>query len=114
MSQTRTVTVSTTPSFPRLVVCAIIILLWMHNLHVLHFSMLTSDSCRVCVQGYATENGLFFLETSAKTAANVNELFMDIAQKLPKADATARTAQPGAVVLSDAVQPAQARRSSCC
>jgi hypothetical protein len=27
------------------------------------------------------ENGLFFLETSAKTAANVNELFTDIARR---------------------------------
>ncbi len=28
-----------------------------------------------------TENGLFFMETSAKTAANVNELFTDIARR---------------------------------
>lgn len=27
---------------------------------------------------YAQENGLFFMETSAKTAQNVNELFYDI------------------------------------
>mmetsp|Transcript_19225 Transcript_19225/g.33146 ORF Transcript_19225/g.33146 Transcript_19225/m.33146 type:complete len:201 (-) Transcript_19225:1286-1888(-) len=66
-------------------------------------------------QGYAKENGLFFLETSAKSAVNVNELFMDIAQKLPKADASARPAnQPGAVVLTDAEQPAAARRGTCC
>eukprot|EP00958_Prasinococcus_capsulatus_P020009 scaffold2551_cov376-Prasinococcus_capsulatus_cf.AAC.2 len=35
-------------------------------------------------QAYADENGLFLVETSAKTAANVNELFYDIARKLPK------------------------------
>eukprot|EP00730_Choanoeca_flexa_P018478 TRINITY_DN8987_c0_g1_i2.p2 TRINITY_DN8987_c0_g1~~TRINITY_DN8987_c0_g1_i2.p2 ORF type:complete len:205 (+),score=51.50 TRINITY_DN8987_c0_g1_i2:203-817(+) len=33
---------------------------------------------------YAEENGLLFMETSAKTAMNVNEIFMAIAKKLPK------------------------------
>lgn len=36
-------------------------------------------------QAYATENGLFFIETSAKTAQNVNELFYDIAKRVLKA-----------------------------
>jgi hypothetical protein len=36
-------------------------------------------------QAYSDENGLFFMETSAKTAVNVNELFYEIARKLPKA-----------------------------
>ena len=35
-------------------------------------------------QAYADENGILFMETSAKTAANVNELFVAIAKKLPK------------------------------
>lgn len=35
-------------------------------------------------QTYADENGLIFMETSAKTAVNVNEIFMAIARKLPK------------------------------
>jgi len=35
-------------------------------------------------QAYADDNGIFFMETSAKTAANVNELFVAIARKLPK------------------------------
>lgn len=67
---------------------------------------------------YATENGLFFMETSAKTAANVNELFSEIARKLPKAEAPQRQQQqqqqPGIVL--DAQQPqAGARKvSSCC
>lgn len=35
-------------------------------------------------QTYADENGLLFMETSAKTAKNVNEIFLAIAKKLPK------------------------------
>jgi len=42
-------------------------------------------------QAYAEENGLLFMETSAKTAMNVNELFLAIAKKLPKNTDT----QPG-------------------
>lgn len=33
---------------------------------------------------YAEDNGLLFMETSAKTALNVNELMVAIAKKLPK------------------------------
>lgn len=35
---------------------------------------------------YADDNGLLFMETSAKTAKNVNEIFLAIAKKLPKND----------------------------
>lgn len=38
----------------------------------------------VDAQTYAEENGLIFMETSAKTAINVNDIFMAIAKKLPK------------------------------
>jgi Ras-related protein Rab-5C len=38
----------------------------------------------VDAQTYAEENGLIFMETSAKTAVNVNDIFMAIAKKLPK------------------------------
>lgn len=64
-------------------------------------------------QAYANENGLYFLETSAKTAANVNELFHEIAKKLPKAEPGPRPPQ-GGIVLADAAQQQQARRSACC
>mmetsp|Transcript_16845 Transcript_16845/g.28910 ORF Transcript_16845/g.28910 Transcript_16845/m.28910 type:complete len:174 (-) Transcript_16845:215-736(-) len=36
-------------------------------------------------EGYATENGLLFMETSAKSNYNVTELFATVAKKLPKA-----------------------------
>ncbi|XP_018939696.1 ras-related protein Rab-5C [Paramisgurnus dabryanus] len=37
-------------------------------------------------QAYADDNSLLFMETSAKTAMNVNEIFMAIAKKLPKSE----------------------------
>ncbi|KAK1303207.1 Ras-related protein RABF2b [Acorus calamus] len=36
-------------------------------------------------QTYAEENNLFFMETSAKSATNVNEIFYEIAKRLPRA-----------------------------
>jgi GTPase SAR1 family protein len=42
----------------------------------------------VDAQTYADENGLIFMETSAKTAMNVNDIFMAIAKKLPKTQDT--------------------------
>jgi len=47
-------------------------------------------------QAYATENSILFMETSAKTAQNVNELFTDIAKKLPKV----QSARPASTKLS--------------
>lgn len=44
---------------------------------------------------YATENGLLFMETSAKTAMNVSEIFMAIANKLPKGEQNSNSNQSG-------------------
>jgi GTPase SAR1 family protein len=35
-------------------------------------------------QGYAEDNGILFMETSAKTTLNVKEIFEAIAKNLPK------------------------------
>ncbi|CAL1414432.1 unnamed protein product [Linum trigynum] len=48
-------------------------------------------------EDYAQENGLAFLETSAKTAQNVNELFYDIANQLAKIVPS----RPGGMTLSN-------------
>ncbi|KAG1359069.1 putative Ras-related protein Rab5 [Cocos nucifera] len=58
---------------------------------------------------YAQENGLFFIETSAKTAQNVNELFYEIAKRLVKA----RPARPAGMTLHDETR-SRGRRLFCC
>lgn len=61
-------------------------------------------------QAYATENGLFFIETSAKTAQNVNELFYDIAKRVLKA--RPERSNPGLLLGNRSEEGA--RFSSCC
>jgi Ras-related protein Rab-5C len=61
-------------------------------------------------QAYADEYELFFMETSARTGTNVNELFYEIARMLPKT----QTAQNGGMVLTDRHAERAAKQSSCC
>jgi GTPase SAR1 family protein len=68
-------------------------------------------------QAYAKDNGILFMETSAKTAVNVNELFLAIAQKLPKQSASGGGAKPAASSAGkvDLAQPAQTQqKGGCC
>ncbi|XP_027184871.1 ras-related protein RABF2a [Coffea eugenioides] len=61
-------------------------------------------------QAYAQENGLFFMETSAKAATNVNDIFYEIAKRLPRLQPAAN---PSGMVLMDG--PAdRVANSSCC
>ncbi|KAK9691653.1 hypothetical protein RND81_09G210100 [Saponaria officinalis] len=59
---------------------------------------------------YAEENGLFYMETSAKTAQNVNEIFYEIAKRLPRAQPPQN---PAGMVLVDR-QAGGASASKCC
>ncbi|XP_032820686.1 ras-related protein Rab-5A-like [Petromyzon marinus] len=61
-------------------------------------------------QGYAEENGLLFMETSAKTAMNVNEVFLAIAKKLPKNEQQ----NPGGKSNVVPIDPTSQTSSSCC
>mmetsp|Transcript_10400 Transcript_10400/g.14338 ORF Transcript_10400/g.14338 Transcript_10400/m.14338 type:complete len:122 (-) Transcript_10400:269-634(-) len=61
------------------------------------------------VKSYAQENGIMFMETSAKTNYNINELFEQIAYKLPKKQTPQK--RPGILVDPVDLQP---ERKSCC
>ncbi|KAM7381580.1 hypothetical protein PAMA_012425 [Pampus argenteus] len=66
-------------------------------------------------QTYADDNSLLFMETSAKTSMNVNEIFMAIAKKLPKNDPQGGAGQGGRTRGVDLQEAApQGRSSQCC
>ncbi|PON45587.1 Small GTP-binding domain containing protein [Parasponia andersonii] len=57
---------------------------------------------------FAQENGMFYIETSAKTAENINDLFYEIAQRLAKACPS----KPSTMNLNNEVQ--HRRKLFCC
>lgn len=50
---------------------------------------------------YAEENSLLFMETSAKNANNVNEIFLEIARKLPRDNGAAPEGPGGTIRAGD-------------
>ncbi|KAJ8471710.1 hypothetical protein OPV22_026053 [Ensete ventricosum] len=62
-------------------------------------------------QTYAQENGLFFMETSAKTAINVNDIFYEIAKRLTRAQPVQN---PQGMALANKPDQRIVNTSSCC
>lgn len=60
---------------------------------------------------YAEEFNLLFMETSAKTAMNVNEIFTAIAKKLPKTETPGSRPRPQGVDLGQEAAP---QSKTCC
>lgn len=67
-------------------------------------------------QVYAEENSLLFMETSAKTAMNVNEIFLAIAKKLPKSTPQQQRAgqRVGEPYVEDGQRPQSGGGGGCC
>eukprot|EP01108_Squamamoeba_japonica_P006884 TRINITY_DN565_c0_g1_i4.p2 TRINITY_DN565_c0_g1~~TRINITY_DN565_c0_g1_i4.p2 ORF type:complete len:214 (-),score=91.24 TRINITY_DN565_c0_g1_i4:114-716(-) len=65
-------------------------------------------------QAYADENGNLFMETSAKTAANVNELFVAIARKLPKTAAPRPDSQRIHISAAEVSSAGGGAKKGCC
>ncbi|XP_010518986.1 PREDICTED: ras-related protein RABF2a-like [Tarenaya hassleriana] len=65
-------------------------------------------------KAYAQQNGLFFMETSAKTAVNVSDIFQEIARRLLQLRPTQNPAATGAVLVGNRPQESVANSQSCC
>jgi len=69
-------------------------------------------------QTFCDENEILFMETSAKTAANVNELFVAIAKKLPKSQQPRQSARglaiQGETSSNGEEQKKTAKKEGCC
>ncbi|XP_055354218.1 ras-related protein Rab-5A-like [Paramacrobiotus metropolitanus] len=61
---------------------------------------------------YANENGLIFMETSAKTAQNVIDIFTAVARKLPRS--TGPADRKGADVIHMAGTAEEQKKKKCC
>jgi len=61
---------------------------------------------------YAEENNIMFMETSAKTASNVNELFVQIARKLPKQQQQDKPSGSANIKVNEPKQDAKANNCS--
>lgn len=61
---------------------------------------------------FADENGIIYMETSAKTAQNVRELFLAVARKLPRNESVQEGAGSGAVPL--VAQKGEGATGTCC
>ena len=62
---------------------------------------------------YAEEEGVVFMETSAKTGANVNELFLALAKKLPLKKTTTSDSNSNKRTLDAGQRPKDAKKGCC-